>query len=134
MHSELTAKEMAAIEYEKEVLKASKQNALMHVADVLAAAEAMLRMARKDVAPDHDGKVATPSGLLQGRAIAMASLNQLPESIQVRSLDCVTISDKCGSVAEHDMTRLAAKVDEYVRDVLFQLSLYRRFDLGNKTE
>ena len=134
MHSELTANELAAIEYEKEVLKASKQIALMHVADVLASAEAMLRMARKDVAPTHDGKVATPSGLLQGRAIAMSVLSQLPSNIEVRAIDCVTTADSRGSMADHDMTRLATKVDEYVHDVLFQLSLYRRFSRDNETK
>lgn len=131
MGDELTIAEQFAMEYEHEVAREAKQLALLHVADVLAAAEAMLRMARKDVAPKHDGKVATPSGLLQGRSIAMSALSQLPANVEVRSIDCVTLADRLGAIAEHDADRLATDVNEYVKDVFFQLSLYRRFDRDN---
>lgn len=128
MHSELTAKELAAIEYEKKVLTSAKVIALLHIGDVLASAEAMLRRARQDAIPQHDGKVETPSGLLQGRAIAMSVLAQLPTSIEVRPLDCVTLADEQDKLSPNDMERVADSVSQYVEDVLFQLSLYRRFD------
>ena len=134
MHSELTAKELALIEYEKKVLKAAKEIALLHIGDVLASAEAMLRRAREDAIPQHDGKVASPSGLLQGRSIAISALAQLPLKIDVRTIDYVTIADKQDRLSSHDSERVASSVDGYVGDVLFKLSLYRRFSRDTRED